>query len=1056
MMTKREQLEQNFLQEYERLNERQRLAVDTIEGPVMVIAGPGTGKTQVLACRIANILLKTDVYPSNILCLTYTEAGVIAMKKRLVSIIGPDGYNVQVHTFHSFCNKVIQENLRLFYATEMEPLSDLERIQIVKQIIDELPSDNPLRRLQGDVYYDAKSLLKLYEAIKKEGWDVEWLVQQTEHYIRHIIPETEGFYNKREKKKGHTVLTEKGKAETERMNRLQYALQTFYTYQQLLQQKKRYDYDDMINWVIDLFEQRNDILLNYQEQFQYILVDEYQDTSGSQNRIVELLISYWQNEKPNLFVVGDDDQSIYRFQGANLINLLMLAEKLGEDLTKIVLTANYRSVQPILDAARHLIENNRQRLVYRFEGLTKELYAADKEKKDLHIPPVLREYENEFAENAHVAKSIRQLIDSGVPPANIAVIYREHKLGDEFIRFLQLLEIPFYVKRSVNLLEDEFIKKIITLMQYVQKEADAPFSGDGLLYEILHFPFFNSQALQIAQLCFEYNHSDKNVSSGTFRQWLNQRMHNTQTSLFSEDHPDREVFETVRMLERMQKELYRLPLQRWFEMLINEAGILQFIMKQDEKYRLMNKLSVFFDYIKSETHKIPSLSLADLLRNLELMKENKLSLELIQTTGTQHGVNLLSCHGSKGLEFEYVFLIGARNDIWEGKSQPHLGFRLPPHIFQMPARTELEEESRRLFYVAITRAEKFLYISWPRMTQEGKELIPSRFVNEIESPLNLNVEKISLTEEENLEFRSLRFGMVQKPVLMSEEKQFLDELLKGFVMNVTALNHYLECPLKFFYNSLVRVPSAKTEAMHYGTAVHKALQDFINTMMSNQKTYPEKDFLIQRFLYHLNKEKELFSTENLQRYTERGEKALTAYYEKYYNPPPGEEFILTEKKLDQVIIEGIPMKGFADKIQFWGNEIVITDFKTGSYEKARKRGEFSRPGEKEIVPQGGNYWRQAVFYKLLVDHLPGKNWKVKYIQFDFVEPENDSLFIERMDIHASDEEQVKKQLTEVWQKIQQHDFYTGCGKEDCYWCRFVKTNKIYSHVLEEETEPQEI
>jgi DNA helicase-2/ATP-dependent DNA helicase PcrA len=170
MSFNKERLEKKFAEEYDRLNKEQRKAVDTIEGPVMVIAGPGTGKTQILASRIGKILLETDASPENILCLTYTDAGVVAMRRRLLHFIGPDAYKVSICTFHAFCNDVIQDNLSLFEKTSLDPVSDLEKIQLFKELIDSFPKNHPLKRYRGDVYFEINNLQSLFSSMKREGW----------------------------------------------------------------------------------------------------------------------------------------------------------------------------------------------------------------------------------------------------------------------------------------------------------------------------------------------------------------------------------------------------------------------------------------------------------------------------------------------------------------------------------------------------------------------------------------------------------------------------------------------------------------------------------------------------------------------------------------------------------------------------------------------------------------------------------------------------------------------------------------------------------------------
>lgn len=202
---------------------------------------------------------------------------------------------------------------------------------------------------------------------------------------------------------------------------------------------------------------------------------------------------------------------------------------------------------------------------------------------------------------------------------------------------------------------------------------------------------------------------------------------------------------------------------------------------------------------------------------------------MVQTTGTETGVNLLTAHGSKGLEFEYVFITGARNDLWEGKKKNNRGFKLPHNVLEQEAESETIEELRRLFFVAVTRAEKYLYISWPKMKNDGKLMEPSQFIEELREPLQIEPQPVRLTEEEKTVFASLRFGIIQKPVLQQAETDYINRLLEKFVMNVTALNNYLDCPLHFYYGSLVRVPMAKSEAAQFGTAVHEALSDLLIT-----------------------------------------------------------------------------------------------------------------------------------------------------------------------------------------------------------------------------------
>src|SRR4051812_4242235 len=229
---------QRFNEEYMKLNQQQKQAVDQIEGPVMVIAGPGTGKTQILSARIGKILLETDSRPENILCLTYTDAGVIAMRKRLLSFIGPDAYKVNIYTFHAFCNTVIQDNLSLFEKTSLDPISDLEKIQLFKTLIDHFPKNHPLKRYRGDVYYEIRNLQQLFSAMKKEGWTPEYINEKIDEYIKDLPYRTEYIAKRATGKfRRGDLRTDKIEDETERMTKLRAAVNEFDTFQSMMREK---------------------------------------------------------------------------------------------------------------------------------------------------------------------------------------------------------------------------------------------------------------------------------------------------------------------------------------------------------------------------------------------------------------------------------------------------------------------------------------------------------------------------------------------------------------------------------------------------------------------------------------------------------------------------------------------------------------------------------------------------------------------------------------------------------------------------------------------------
>ena len=1047
MSFKKESLEKKFAEEYHKLNEKQKLAVDTIEGPVMVIAGPGTGKTKILASRIGKILLETDAYPQNILCLTYTDAGVVAMRTKLKDMIGPDAYKVNIFTFHAFCNEVIQENLSLFEKTALDPISELERIELFKNLIDSFPKNHPLKRYRGDVYFEIHNLERLFSIMKQEGWSPAFIEQKIEEYIADL-PNRDEFVYKRKYKEFNVGDLKKDRIEDEkeRMEKLRAAVNEFDRFQQLMRQRDRYDFDDMINWVIKAFEENKNLLANYQERFLYILVDEYQDTSGTQNKIVELLINYW--ERPNVFVVGDDDQSIYRFQGANVENMLAFADTYKTDLLKVVLVNNYRSTQPILDISKTLIDRNSERLIKKIEGLSKELVSSNTKISHLIHKPAIRSYDTQRQEMIDITLQIEKLITQDIPANRMGVIYKENKYGDELIQYLKLRKIPYYSRRSLNVLEIPLAKKIILLLKYLAAEHDIPYSGDEMLFEILHFDWFHIPSIEIARLAIESSNKKYDDASVSLRRLLHVKAIAPAKDLFSQGlHEGLKNASAV--LEQLISDVPNVTLQMLFENIIRKAGIINYIMQSPEKLWFLQVLTGLFDFIKEETARNPFMQLKDLVNIIELMEKEKLRLPLIEICGNEKGVNLMTVHGSKGLEFAHVFFAGCNASFWEKKRKPYGGYKLPDTIFSSQLAHTDEEELRRLFYVALTRAEQHLTISYCCYKNDGKELEPSMFIAEILDQQELHVEKIFIDENILAEFNALAFGEQVAPQIEEIEKEFVDRLLEKFVMNVTALNNYLKCPLEFYFKNLIRIPSPKNEATEFGSSVHHAVEQLFRKMQNNNEQFPAKEEFIKDFEWYMNRHRESFTKEQFDRRMEYGHDVLSNYYDKYVNT--WNKIVTIERNIRNIIVNDVPLKGKLDKLEFDGKSVNVVDYKTGDPDKAKSK--LQPPSDKD--PVGGDYWRQAVFYKILVDNYEQKKWKVVSSEFDFVEPDKKKIYKkEKIFITPEDIDIVCRQIRTVWDKIQDHDFYTGCGKEDCHWCNFVKTNNlsIALHEMEEEEE----
>ena len=1040
--------DQAFQEALHRLNPEQLEAVQKTEDPIMVMAGPGTGKTQLLGVRVGYILQNTDAKAHNIICLTFTNAGAVAMRSRLLSFIGPEAYNAHIYTYHAFCHSVIQDNIEYFGGyRELQLVSDIEQVEILNQIIDELPKTSILKRFKGDLYYDRKNLLKLFTTMKQENWKAEKVITEIDILDANMREDESMIYKNSRKGKW-----EKGDFKQaafdkfmEKFRKTKEAASLLAKYDQLLYERQRYDQQDTILFVIDAFEKNENLKLDYQERYQYILVDEYQDTNGSQNDLVFLLSDYW--EEPNLFVVGDDDQAIYRFQGANMNSLTDFIGKF--DPARFILKNNYRSYQGILDSAYKLIQQNTDRIGNQSQNNNTEkdpykLVESRVDNKGLGSKPIVHKYQNKTLEQAGVVTKIKALHEQGVAYKDMAVIYRSHKSATELVKYFTLKDIPLQIKRKVNVLDLPEIKKIHNIMLYLASEYKKQDSREDLLFEILHYDYFNISSRDIGYIAAHCsNYTDITEDDRKWRKVIADR--DVLDTLVSDSE---NIVSFSMMLEEWIASIPNMTLQRLFEKVITQSGLLNNILLDEEKTFRLQVLNKYFDLIKNESAKNPNYNINTLINNITIMRDSDISLPLDKVIHNEDGINFMTAHGSKGLEFDHVFIIDVTKKNWEQKNA-NRGFKFPPGLVPISETSDIQDD-RRLFYVAMTRAKNFVYISYSLFDEEGKDLETARFISELGediSPIEGDV-----SDEQTLDYISGLMTYTQGvPKLI--DKDLVARLLNTFAMSATALNKFIRCRLSFYFENLLRVPMARSATMGYGSAIHYALEMYFKALESHpERKLPESESLYTHFVKGMKIYRSHFTQIEFDNLTTLGEKILKEYYDEYNHQWQTAKQTISEKNIKNTSVGEIPIKGKIDKVEIYDDHVKVIDYKTGTYKKDKLAGSTDEE-------QGGDYWRQLVFYKLLVDNDPTLDWKMKTGTMDFVEKAKTKKSFDKIEMPISDEDvdAVTKQLQDAWKAIHNYEFEQFCDNEECRWCNFVRDTSVIVPVeLDESYNEEEV
>lgn len=1078
-----------FDESYKKLNSEQRLAVDTIEGPLLILAGPGTGKTQLLSARVCNILQKTDVAPSNILCLTFTESGATNMRERLRSFMGEGAYDVTISTYHSFGSDIIKSYGEYFQHIAVDrsddvrlerPIDELSQIQIVERIVSQLPFDS---QLLGARYYIksvvetindlkkslitpaglrdlTKSNLEQIDATqeildevinqvggisrKKAEWSSQYttmlarlaglsgnLVELATHELKNAYSEYEELNSSKPltvwkntwlHKNDQDYFTLTKRSTSEKMLELS---DVYELYEQALRADALYDFNDMILRAIEGITNNDELRYNLQERYQYVLLDEFQDTNPSQFELVKKILDHPVHEgRPNIMAVGDDDQAIYAFQGASVGNLQDFLNSF-RDVTVINLIQNYRSHRDILHVAQNVAGQIKGRLHNQLKDIDKILLESSKSLPNSSTI-ARHELQSEAGEYAWVAEQITNLIKGGTNPSEIAVLAPKHHILENLVPFLKKAEIPLSYEKRENILEAEIVQGLHLSAQLLESlHSQDMVKVNEYFPRALSLPYWQIPSLEIWRTNWQLAKRDET------RSWAEVAMENNVLApaiKFYLALSGRVVTEPLEIiLDQLSGnqpvedagEKYTSPLKEYYFAQENRT------IDTLKYYESISHLSVIRSHLRSyQEGSDHQLHLSDFLNFFTMYEAAGAVLTNSHPVAqASNAVQLMTAYKAKGLEFDHVFILQAHDDVWGSTSRgSNNQLALPPNLVHVRYVGSGDDERLRLFFVAITRARHGLYISSHTKKENGKPTTPLKYLGEangVSLHMPSDAQKILTTITTPADMTSdiatlWSAGRISLPVDFHE---LLADRLANYVMSPTHLNTFMDMkyggPEEFLTRTLLRFPSAPTASGEYGVAIHNALEWYQLQIGSGQKPS------IYQVLTHYDSElkRRYLTDHDREEVLARGRVVLKKYLGARSEMFQRAANVEVNFYGEGVVIDEVRLTGKIDRLEIdkVKKTLRIVDYKTG---KPLTKWESSSNAYK--------YKHQLYFYKFLLEGShTWKGYTVIDARLEFVEPVDlkSGDIQPPLTIQFSDEEEqeIKKLIKVVWDKIQTLD-----------------------------------
>jgi len=870
------------------LNPRQREAVTTTNGPLLIIAGAGTGKTTVIARRIAYIIEKKLAKPSEILALTFTDKAAGEMEERVDQLVPYGFIDTWISTFHAFGDRILRDNaIDIGLAPDFKVLSRPQQVLFFQQNLFRF-SLNYYRPLSNPAKF-ISAILSFLSRLKDENISPSDLAQ----YVQRLKT---------------NATDEETKSEAVRLQEL---AGTYDVYERIKDQAGFLDFGDQVIKTIELFNKHPNILKKYQNQFKYILVDEYQDTNYAQNELVKTLAS----SHKNICVVGDDDQSIYKFRGAAISNILEFKKNFPKT-KQVVLTQNYRSTQSILDCAYRLISHNNPNRLEIQNKIEKKLTSTRSK-----IGPLPQElFADTISEEADlVASEIEKLVKKSQPSTinhrpstkysyrDLAILVRANSQADHFLRALNMKGIPHKFVGASGLYNQEEVSVLISFLTAITN-----FEDSLNLYSLATSDIYNlppQDAIKIISYAKRKTRSMYYILSSLEKI--------SQTDLEISDESKTII---QKLLEDLTEAINLSRKEKAGRVLYNFLKKSLYLAQLDKKGQVEGQIKIqniakFFEKIKEFESIAQADSPAQFIEYLEAIRSAGDEPATVEFDPDLDAVNVMTVHGAKGLEFPVVFMVNLISDRFPTRSRKD-AIDMPDKLIKeaLPTGDWHQEEERRLFYVGMTRAKNILYFSWSRDIGGKRIKKLSPFVLEALDKSKSAAQLKKLSPIEKIE------KFAPTPPRTMQTAFFDVDVLK---LTQGSIDDYLTCAFKYRYVHILRLPIVKHHAIVYGAALHAAVAAF-NKSKKNGRLITLRGLLE---VFENAWDSEGFLTiEHEEKRKTQGKLALSEFYKRESKSRDIPTLIEQPFKFS---LEGVNLVGRFDRVDIApGSKVSIIDYKS--------------------------------------------------------------------------------------------------------------------------------